>query len=119
MSEAFLQIERDGLAQLVKEQGDRIRELETTLSIERHNLAISEYQCRELEAALLNLALATSKYRAATDHHLGWTNEHPHMKPLLKAMLEARAALNTQTGQVRDPAPSSSGPAPTATVNRR
>jgi hypothetical protein len=30
----------------------------------------------------------------------------------------ARAALNTQTGRV-DPAPSSSGPAPTATVNRR
>jgi hypothetical protein len=36
----------------------------------------------------------------------------------LEAALVARAALNTQTGQV-DPAPSSSGPAPTATVNRR
>jgi hypothetical protein len=59
---------------------------------------------RELEAALREIA------------------EFPATEPwriTAKAMQNiARAALDTQTGRV-DPAPSSSGPAPTATVNRR
>jgi hypothetical protein len=94
------------------DQMGRIRELEAEVErLSEWKLAI-EQSDRTLAEARANVE-ARDRIRELEDENQRLRNLALHF------IDEARTALNTQTGQDHDPAPSSSGPAPTATVNRR
>jgi hypothetical protein len=91
-------------ADLARHGGVGMSNTEAWLNVHRTALA----RIRELEAALREIEAFTPEIDGGD----------PYVQIAVFAKRRARAALNTQTGRV-DPAPSSSGPAPTATVNRR